>query len=487
MTSARPESQANDLIEKFAGGPTVAHRTEALTELLARRILPKAAKSSQVSRGLHGLLESFKFDADPATRLGALAQLVRLAQSARSISAEIEKAVAPSLAEPIPPASLLKDADARFYVAKACGWSKADWVLSYAIDSAGSEPPSADKVRAEFMSVVFSRATSLSDIFARLTESVSSQRPDTEAPANSMAKRLARIVDSLRAGILGTLLPPGQKVGECLADLARRPLAPLGRPSDESASIALARAVIGCVHDLVRTRFSLSTEPATYSAVRTAKRLFEGSAWPTELREELELVAASTIEAILMLAKQGISARQLLDQLDTILGSRERSTARLRELAAQHPEIPEAVRDWLKGTVSVQSIGESTALSESRDLRVDPAIGQALFDSRRARQASRGVETDVIPALMLYDPSQAEALRTFLTRSDRMADAIEDLAKQRRIGLFGNPGEEVIFAAKYFESADGAAGERVRVVRPAIVRLAEDGTPGEPILKGLVE
>jgi len=64
---------------------------------------------------------------------------------------------------------------------------------------------------------------------------------------------------------------------------------------------------------------------------------------------------------------------------------------------------------------------------------------------------------------------------------------VEEIAKQRRLGLFGSPGSEIDYAPKYFEVAHGAPEQRVKVVRPAVVRLAEDGTPGEVVVKGLVE
>jgi len=417
----------------------------------------------------------------------ACAQLVRIEQSARGISQRVRKRATPFLDTALPPVSMLKEGDDRFYIAKACAWTSAEWVLPYSIRSAAEEPPNADKVRGEFMSRTFERATSLEQIFMAMMKALLESKPETETPADSMAKRMTKILSSLRTAIVNSLLPPGLGAGEALGGFVRRPFSALGQPSDEVAATALASEVILTTHDLVRSRFSLLTDADTYSAIKFAKRLFNGTSWPPELRRELELVAGSILEALLLLAKQGMTSPGLLEHLDLVIGYRQRREAMLCDLADSHPELREDVRAWLRGTNVRVSTTAHDALAQSEDLRTDPAIGEVLIEVRKVRGASAAVTDTVAPVLQLYDPSQSEILDTLGVRIAAMAEAVDDLARRRRIGLLGMTGQEIDYAAKYFDVVRGVAGQRGRVIRPAIVRLSESGGPGEVITKGLLE
>ena len=394
--------------------------------------------------------------------------------------------VMPALAVELPPASLLKEADDRSYVAKACGWSKEGWVTDYAF-RAIAEEETGEKARREFVTITFNRVESLAEVFSGLAKAVSEVRPETEVPTESIAKRLTRIVAAVRVAMVNSLLPPGQDAGERYGAFVRLPFSSVGLPIKEETSLALAREIVLGVHDLVRTRFSVATDAGTYSAIKFCKRLFPGSNWPSKLRKHLELVSGSMLEALLLLAKQGITSPPLLEHLELVVGYRERADVLLRELADSHPEIPEQVRAWLKRRHVPQSAGDAELLAESRELRMDPTVGQILLDLQRIIEAQELVASTVMPALQLYDPSQVTLLETLLTRVGVLTRGVEEIAKQRRLGLFGSPGSEIDYAPKYFEVAHGAPEQRVKVVRPAVVRLAEDGTPGEVVVKGLVE
>lgn len=476
-----------EALERFAHGPDTVARATALTALLTERTIAKVVKLQSFEDGVTALIMCLESSVRPLERLAACAQLARLEQSARAISKEIRKRVTPLLDAPLDSVSLLKEGDDRYYVAKACAWTSADWVLSYSIRSAAEEPPGAEKVRGEFMSRTFERATSLDQIFVAMKDALLESKPETETPADSMAKRMTRILVSLRAAIVNSLLPPGSEAGNALGDLVRWPFSSLGQPSNETAAIGLAREVILTTHDLVRSRFSLLTDTGTYSAIKFAKRLFGGASWPSELQHDLELVAGSILEALLLLAKQGMTSPGLIEHLELVTGYRQRMEAMLRLLADAHPELSEDVRAWLRGTTTRVSGTAQNVLAQSEDLRTDPSIGDVMIECRKLREANDVIMETAIPAIQLYDPSQAEFLQALGIRVAAMADAVDYLARRRRIGLHGKVGQEIEYAAKYFDVVKGVAGQRGKVVRPAIVRLSESGVPGEVITKGLLE
>lgn len=473
-------------LDRFANGPDVSDRATALTDLLSQKALSRAVGAEPFRVGFDGLVQCLGPGGDPETRLAALVQLVRIAQSAKSVAGEIRKRTAPALESTLPTVSLLKDADDRGYVAKACGWASGHWVIDYAVQAIAEEE-TAEKVRAEFTRVLLARAGSLADAFSRLSKALATLRPKTESPADSVAKRLTRILAGLREAVVTSLIPPGEDAGESLGELVSKPFSALGLPGNRDACTMLAREVVLCTHDIVRTRFSVATDGGTYSAIKFAKRLFAGSTWPAELRGELDLVAHSILEAVLLLAKQGITACSLTDHLGLIVTHRHRADTLLRELADKHAELPEAVRAWLRKVPIPQKSRDQTALVESQELRLDPSVGQALLDSQHLEEAKEHLSTTVIPTLELYDPALVASVATLITRIETLVRAVEEMGKQRCLGLYGTPGMEMDFAPKYFESIWGIAGQRVLVIRPAIVRLADDGMPGDVIVKGLIE
>lgn len=483
------DSTNHPALARFVSGPLVADRAAAITDLLTDRVLQKIAKTNEFAAGVAALVSIMRDSAGTDhgnDRLAALVQLSRISQSAKTIAADIRKQVSPLLADPLPPVQTLKEADDRGYVAKACNWTTASWVLDYAIEGLVTED-TGETVRAEFVRLVFQRAASLSDIFLKTKLAVTSLRFDTESPADSMAGRLGRILGALRAEIVTSLLPIGESPGERLSELVRHPLSGLGAPAKDERQLNLAREIIFCTYDLVRTHFSLATDADTYLALKAARRLFAGSNWPEVLKQDLERVANSILEALLLLAKQGLTAQSLVEHLEIVVSHRLRADALLRELADAHPELDESVRAWLrKAKIPPRTVIRETVVA-SQELRTDPSLAQAILDAGRVAEGVSALRSQVIPSLSLYDPTLVSTLESHAIRAEALVEIITNIARQRRLGVSGVIGQTVEFTPKYFEAIGGIAGTQVRVVRPAIVRLGEDGQPGEVVLKGLVE
>lgn len=474
-------------LNRFALGPSVQERAAAVTDLFADKVFLKVTKTKLFTQGVEGLLETFTHPATEYERLAALVELVRISQSSpKTIATEIRNRTTPLLNDPLVSVSSLKEPNDRVYIAKACGWTSATWVINYAIESMISEE-TAETVRHEFANILFSRAISLADIFLKLQISATSLSFETESPADTMATRLARIIAVLRTGIVSSLLPPGESPGEKLAAFIRLPFSRTGLPTKDERQLTLAREIILCTYDLVRMRFSLATDSDTYLPLKAAKRIFGGSNWPEELRVDLERVANSILEALLLLAKQGLTSQSLVEHLEIVVNHRMRSDALLRDLANGHPELSESVRAWLRKTKYSNVSGTRNTIAESRELRTDPLIGQAILESGRVAEGVSALRLHVIPAIQLYDPSLLPVIESHVVRAESLISVISDISSQRRLGIFGVVGQDIDFSPKYFDTVGGSPGLQVRVVRPAVVRLNEDGQPGEVVVRGLVE
>src|SRR4051812_12186317 len=121
-----------EALRRFATAPDMPTRTASLTLILAERAITKVAKEPQFSVGLSALGEVASSNPREMDRLSAVAQLIRVAQSNRTLQQRCHELVRPALDQALPPVTLLKDADERFYVSKACALSNARWVRDYA-------------------------------------------------------------------------------------------------------------------------------------------------------------------------------------------------------------------------------------------------------------------------------------------------------------------------------------------------------------------
>lgn len=470
---------------KFSSGDAVSDLAVALKELLAAKALQKVVKTSEFREGLRKLVE-FATDAhDEGDRLEALAQIVRIAQSARAITSEVKSLILPLLGAPLPPVRLLKDPDSRAYVAKACGWSQEPWILAYAIQAIAEED-TAEKVRTEFTEVAFLRASSLGEIFSMLENSMSQLRLATETPADSMAIRIIRILGVLRVALVVSRLPPGDGAGDKLSSMVRVSLSVTGLTNKEGRALALAREIILCTYELVRTRFSLSTDASTYEPLKTAKRLLPGTAWPEELKSDLRLIADCILEALLLLAKQGLMSSSLVSHLE-LVENKFRAEALLRDIANSHSELDESVRNWLRKANPIAVGMPSDALAASSDLRLDPQVGQALIDAALVSDDLEVMHSNVITALRVYDPSQASILEQHSARTKNLLLTIQEMGRRRRLAIYGTAGSVVDYSPKYFDQVSDSGGAKGRVLRPAIVRVDDEDRIGEVVIKGLVE
>lgn len=463
-------------------------RQQALTDLVTHKALPKLADDLRFERGFQRWAALV---VAPATadidRLLALAELVRLAQVVgKKLKPRVAKAIEPAFVERLPALSLLKEADDRFYAARACAQMRAPWMPDY-LAQAIAEEERGDKPRAEMLAALLGRVDSLAHALLLLAGTFAALRIETEAPGDSMAKRLVKTLGAFRAAVLTSPLESGEAVGERLDDLVRGALAASGTPKEDKSRIDLTREVALTLHDLVRTRFSVSTEPETFTALKSCRAFFPTVSWPPDLRETMELLVQDIAEAVLMLGRQDVPNQGLLDQLELACGVKERARVVATQLADKHLELSEPIRDWLRRGRFVVRATASDTLQESLLQAADASIGMALIEARKLK-AMDDTLLRVVSTLEIYDPAAATASQAYGRQVNATATAIAEVAKRRGIDLLGAEGEEIDFAPKYFDSLSAVSGRRFIVRRPAVVRRAsQQQDAADVVVKGLLE
>ena len=471
----------------FAQTDDPIQRKQALSTLVDRKALPKLANDARFELGISRWIAlAGSLAAADVDRLLALAELARATNVVgKTIKDRVAEVIEAAFPDSLPPLRLLTDAKDRLYGARAVSVLRTSW-LPYYLAQAIAEEDTGEKPRAELVDALLGRVDSVADAVSLLSRSFVAVRFETEAPGESMAKRLSRTLRVLRAALLTSPLEAGQGAGKLLDEWVRGAMSVAGTPKEEETRIELAREIALTLHDLVRTRFSVSTEPETFAALKYARAFFRTVSWPAELRGTMDLLVQDILEALLMLSRQDVPNQGLLDQLELACGLKERARAVATQLADRHSELKEPIRNWLRrGRFVVQS-NSSDTLQESLLQAADASIGLALIESRKLKALDDTLER-VVSTLEIYDPAAAAAVHSYGQQVNACAAAVAEVCKRRSVDLLGAEGEEIDFLPKYFEPLSPVTGRPVVVRRPAIVKRAPQQEVADVVLKGFVE
>ena len=479
------EEKIQSLFDRFAQTSESAVRVSALSELMTLKALPKRSEDPRFDQGMgHWIATANTLQSEAPERLLAVAEVIRATQQLKKTrQPELFKRLHPAFQVELPPLHLLEDPEARLNVARACSMVNVPWVQHYRAVSIASETSS--KTRAEMMSGLVANAASIVDVIDSLTNPFEAVQPDTENPADSLARRLKGTLEVFRSTVLGSLIDAGEDVGLSLDKFIRNTMASTGRPKDESVQFELTREVALTLHDLVRSRFSLATEPKTFLALQYCRSFFSGVSWPKEVQGEMTLLVQDVSEALVMLGRMGIPNQDLLNRLELVCGLKERARYVANSLADKHPEMDETIRTWLRTGRLITTVTSSSVLQETLLASVDEALGLALIECRSLSDWN-DAERRLSKSLEIFDPNLLSLLKGLVTQSGAMRMAIEDLAKRRELDLLGSVGEEMEFMPKYFDALAPVGGRLVVVSRPAVVRKT-GATAGAVVKKGLVE
>lgn len=471
----------------FASDGPVAQKQKALKALMREKLIPKQADDARFLDGMAQLtlLAADRYE-EPESRLLAIACVVHAAQMVKRLQPSLQTWLAPAMGEDFPPLQLLKEADDRLNVARSLSLADGAWLNTYLADAIALEE-TGEKAREELIAALLARSATLAELLGRIAQAMAGVRPETEKPGDSVARRQARTLSALRGLIPISELEAGDELGKALHALVSLPLRAVGRPKEEKVQHELAEEVVLLTHEIVRTRFSVATDPTVFRAVAYCRQMLDGNTWPDTLQGALSLLVKDVREALILLGRQGVRDQGLLDQLGMLCNHPLRARAIAKEIAERHPELDEETRQWLiHGRVVVRREASSTAL-EAAAREADVAIGLALNAAREARQAIAGVKEPVISVLDIYEQSLVSVTQDCFRRFEGLLVQMDQVADQRGLALYGDVGQDVDFAPKYFQAVGGVARQKVIVRQPAVVRMRKDGTVGDVVLKGLVE
>lgn len=460
-------------------------RRKALSILIGAKFLPKEADHALILAGRENWVNDALYAINDSQKLLGIAESIRLSQVVKRWSLEIKKQITTAFDQPLPALTLLSEADDRLNVARACSQFDSVWLPKYIADSIANEE-TGEKTRAELISALLNRSTTLSDALFLLGQSFDCVRPNTEEPGDTLAKRLVRTLAVLRSAWMDCELETGPEIGNNLFRLVQSTLANVGRPNDEKVQHDLATESLNTIHDIVRTRLSAVADPEIYRLAEYCRSLCGGS-WPKVLEKPLARLIRNVTEALVLLGRQGQCDQALLSQLNVLCNNSHQARSLAKKIANKHTELPENVRDWLEhGRIRILNQASEAAI-EAATSNADESIGFALKEGRQARQLRDFVRDNLLSSLDLYEPMMVAPVKEMLDRIQSSVIHIETAAILRSIELFGSPGEEIEMSSKFFTQIGNFPKKKVLIKQPAIVRKRQDGLVGDVISKGTVE
>lgn len=478
-------NELEKLIENFAQGK-VQEKYDALRKLIAKRKHHAAAKDERLQTGIDSLLQTAGDPLAPnLERLLSVATLGRLASTVKRLRGIIYKSLQVSLVEMLPEPSLLAEPDDRSYVGFACEQVQPEWGIGYCAQAAVYEE-TGEQSRVAFLKALLTMKPDLHAVLEVLEKNVRGFVPSTDDPGTSMARRLKRLMAALQIALADTMPEPGDEPGRQLTQTCRAAFKEVPAPKKEESLFEVAEGIGAVIHEMVRLRFSLATEASTYSALKVIKSMLPGHAWEQFAvnSQAMMQVVQDISEAMLILAKQGITDESLADELTIASGHKKYAKQRMKKLA-QMPGLSANVKNWL-----VEGKNENPAESasgESQQLSDDSQLADLFVDSLRFQALEDVGRQQILPEIEILDPRLGEGVTRLLQSGVALCDTIQTMARRRGLRVRGNPGDEEEYAPLEHEVIGDSSGIRlVRIIRPVVERVRENGV-AFVISKGVVE
>ena len=479
--------ELNRLVENFAFG-SMQEKYDALRQLIAKRKHHTAVKDERFQTGIDNLLQTAgDSSATDLDRLLSVATLGRLASTVKRLRKELYKSLQNVLNDKLPDPLLLTEPDDRSYIGYTCEQIQPEWGIDYCARAAVYEE-TGEQSRVAFLKALLTMKPDLSTTLGLLGEITRDFIPTTEDPGTSTARRLKRLMVALKIALAEIMPEPGEDPGKHLAQMCRDAFKGVPAPKHEESLLETAEGLGEVVHEMVRLRFSLATEGSTYSALKVIKLRLPDYAWErfAVASQIMGQVAQDISEAMLILAKQGITDNSLATELATAAGNHKHARKIMKQLA-KVPGIAANVRNWLAEGKNLDPAAIDTDKGETQQLKEDSQLADLLVDSLKFQTLSEINQQQILPEIEMLDPRLAEEIIKLIKNGDSLCNAIQAMSRRKNLRVRGAFGSEEEYTPLEHEIiGDNHGVRRVRLIRPVVEQVRSNGV-AFVINKGLVE
>lgn len=417
--------------------------------------------------------------------LKALALFFRIAAVAKHTRPQFEDLTAQVVNAPSVKPQTLPDSDDRRYLGEALVFASGPWKANYLAEAAVEEV-SGEDARDQFVAALMGSVETLSECLLALQYQFETWDVGTQDVGTSRARRLSRVVSSLKKTVIAQDPSIGAALGTALLNFSRAAVAG-ENISDTNARVQAADSILDFISTVVRFHFSIASDVETYAVVAFVRRWFVTDNPPKELEGVLNTVGGQVLEALVFLAKQGVPNDQLRKTLQLVVGE-ARATAELRLIGRDMAGIPDDLRQWfLVGTRPAASLSTKDAVDETILRTVDKDIASLFRDAYDLVSIMDRIQDDLPASMAVYEPKLVPAVDRLSECIRRVAQRINMLAARRQMRFNGTIGEWVDFNPVDHElPLETLKGRIAKIKLPSVVRGAEGAAP-IVVLKAEVE
>ena len=353
-----------------------------------------------------------------------------------------------------------KPSEVRENIALALTHATGHWVVPYVVEALAREDRSA-RCRRELCVQLLARQNSITEWFGLLTK-----QPWSAIWGPRASDRAARLRDILDA-ILTTVKLRRSEVavdlstGPALALFMQQMVPPSARATRPPRLVDACVICADLLNEILLTDFTLIAEADAYAPIEIISRWWQPASYPSSLALALKNVDQKLASAVRLRARLGQRSETLTARLRQALGSEKSAHELLIEIAETETGLEPLIDDWLRGrertdSVTAKAVGSLLADLSDRDLT--KMIASLLADCTE------------IMANGKLDQMGAEV--------KRLLNRIQSLGTLAKLEVQGKIGEIVEFNSAAHRTIDGTipAEPEVRIVRPMVVRMRDDGS-----------
>jgi len=466
-------------------------RNEIITQMMTDKSIFQAVKEEPFQKEIDEMFVIASDDNDAVQKLLAIGAITRIAFFIKALRVPFFKRLQPVFELPIPSLQILDEADDRLYVAKAFEYIKpVDWLPGYLASELFLEEKG-EKTRTAVVTDLVSRSSDLNDILSLCVSSIEHFRAQSSSlSADQIIKRYTLAFKALRKAIATAELSTHEQSGESFKQLliiATR--ATSSELRDSKIQFVFAEEVIAFIHSLVQIRFSLATDALTYSALSHLKTWLGQADWLLFLNKSksIAVIRFDLSEAVLILAKQGITDADLLDVLKLTFPARDKTKSLLKKIANSSESIPSEVKTWLMSAGTNTGQKNTDQSDDSNLLNADQSIALLLLDTLRFEQIVSNTEHNLTSSVEMFDPALESQTQTLFVRGRSVLNNVKSLAVKRGLQTRGNSGDVVEYSPLEHQLINGnSLGVRkVKIITPLVERVIRNNV--STVLQAQVE
>jgi hypothetical protein len=457
-----------------------------LVENLTKALIDKSMFKWKSPQDFNLLYEALVNLANEEQTLEVIVTLGRVEATLKKPLFNLDKASGLLAVEP--DLATLKEGDDRYYAARFIKRLGPSWIDLWAFKNVWSES-GGEKARLVFVETIFDNGTSLETILAGLGTAGQSYVKTNKLNEQKVVARSLRVLKAFRVVCQARELSCVLELGKAVDTFMGAPFSHF-TPSKikPNARKNLVPEVIELLLDLIGQRFSLAIVSEHYTVLERLRKWCSAEVWLdlSNRNPALKKLSNTISEALVILARQGITDGELLRRLRDSVESNNQFNIHCQQIA-ETPHLDESITAWLmaggerqqvKKTIS--SEGVVSAKGEATDL------GDLLLRVQQGQVAVKVAE-ETLDELELFDPSLIPIIKDLVNHWARVSEVTDKLARKRRVKLLGGLGETIDIDRKLFDVVEEGEinNRRGTVVRSAVIESANGRS--QVIKKGIVK